>query len=90
MNSVNKETIIKIAKRAESMNLLMFDRLSLILDLECAAEKFNLRLGELLNADNLNFTHDICGIQNHINRRTMQFENHFIPRYSSCVKEELR
>ena len=66
----NFELIAKIAKKAEEMNLLMFDRFSLIMDLECANDEFNLRLEEFLNADNFNFSHDINGIQNNLNRQT--------------------
>jgi hypothetical protein len=79
----NFQKIVEIAKRAEDMNLLMFDRFSLIMDLECAVEEFNLRLDEFLNADNFNFSHDIVGIQKNINRQTKQFENCFLPRFSS-------
>ena len=70
-----------IAQRAENMNLLMFDRLSLMMDLEEADKQFNLKLEELLNADDLNFSHDIAGIQNNINRETKDF-NFFVPRFS--------
>jgi repressor of nif and glnA expression len=77
------ETMLKIAKRAEKMGLSFSDRLTLMIDLEFATEEFNLKLEELLKADNFNFSHDICGIQNNINRRTKKFENCFLPRYSS-------
>ena len=76
------ELIVENAKRAESMNLLMFDRISLIMDLECVNQEFNLRLSDLLNADKFNFAHDICGIQNNLNRNTKQLENLFVPRFS--------
>lgn len=82
---LNKETFVKIvdiAKRAEQMELLLFDRMSLIMDLECANEEFNLRLDDLLQADDFNFSHDIVGIQNNLNRRTKEMENFFVPRYS--------
>lgn len=41
-----------------------------------------LRLDELLHADPFNFSHDIAGILNHFNRRTLQLEDCFIPRYA--------
>jgi hypothetical protein len=74
--------IVEIAKRAESRNLLAFDRMSLIMDLQVAHDEFDLRLDELLDADNFNFAHDIVGIQNHINRETKTMENHFVPRFA--------
>ncbi len=82
MDKENFELIVEIAKRAERKNLLMFDRMSLIMDLEQATEQFNLKLKELLNADDFNFAHDICGIQNNFNRETLKMENCFLPRYA--------
>lgn len=75
--------IVEIAKRAEEMGLLMFDKMSLIMDLQNTHDEFNLRLTDLLNADSSNFLHDIAGIQNNFNRQTMEMENCFLPRYSS-------
>ncbi|MFW6008107.1 MAG: hypothetical protein ACOCP8_02475, partial [archaeon] len=51
--------ISKIVDRAEEKDLVAFDRISLEMDLELADQKFNLRLDELLKADNFNFSHDI-------------------------------
>lgn len=82
MNKENFELIGKIADRAKEMNLFMFDRFSFIMDMESATEQFNLRLNELLNADNFNFAHDVVGIQNNINRKTGKVENCFLPRFS--------
>ena len=76
-------TMAKIAERAEQKGLIPFDRLSMIMDLELATEAFNLRLNELLQADDFNFAHDIIGITNNINRQTKTFENCFLPRYAS-------
>jgi len=83
MKKENFKLIVKIAEKADNMGLLIFDRLSLIMDLECANREFNLRLEEFLDADNFNFAHDISGIQNNLNRQTKQFENCFLPRFSS-------
>lgn len=84
---LNKEqyaTISKITERADQLGLLHFDRLSLSMDLECATIEFNLRLDDLLNADDFNFAHDIIGIQNHINRAAGgTFDGTFVPRFSS-------
>ena len=83
MNTENKETIMKIIDRAVVKNLLMFDRLSLKMDLDTAIKEFNLKVDELLAADDFNFAHDIVGIQNHIDRSTKTFINHFLPRYAN-------
>lgn len=77
------EVILKIVLRAERMGLMVFDKLSLVMDLEYADQEFGLRLEELLNADDLNFTHDVCGIQRHLNRQTKKMEDCFVPRFAS-------
>lgn len=74
--------IAKIVERADNMGLMYFDRLSLIMDLQCANEKFNLRLDEFLEADDFNFSHDISGIQHHIDRNTKTFQDCFVPRFA--------
>lgn len=76
-------TIAEIAKRAEEKGLLLFDRMSLIMDIQTAHEEFNLKLDEWLKADDFNFSHDIVGIQQNINRETKTIENCFVPRYAS-------
>lgn len=75
--------IAKIVERADNMGLMYFDRLSLIMDLQYANEKFNLRLDEFLEADDFNFSHDINGIQHHIDRNTKTFKDYFVPRFAS-------
>lgn len=74
--------IVEIAKRAEIMDLMLFDRLSLIMDLEAVHAEVGLKLIELLKADDLNFAHDIIGIQQNIDRRTRKLKNMFLPRYA--------
>ena len=61
----------------------MFDRMSLIMDIQAAHEQFKLKLDKLLEADDYNFSHDIVGIQQNINRKTKEIENYFLPRYAS-------
>lgn len=83
MTNNNEHAIVKlIVERAEEMELLAFDRLHLFMDLDLASEKFELRFEELLNADDVNFTHDIVGIQKNINRTKMTFKKSFVPRYA--------
>lgn len=83
MTKDEKTLIFAIVERAEKLNLLMFDRMSLIMDITSAHEEFNLRLSHLLSADDLNFSHDIVGIQNNIDRKTKKMQNCFLPRYAS-------
>lgn len=41
-----------------------------------------LRLEELYNAPPFDFSHDIAGIHNHVNRETGQLKDCFMPRYA--------
>ena len=61
------ELYVKICDRAAERGYAG-DRLSLLMDIESADKVFNLRLEELLMADNANFVHDIQGIVDNINR----------------------
>lgn len=74
--------IADIAKKADEKGLCMFDRMSLIMDLQAVHKQFNLNLNEFLNANDFDFTHDIMGIQHNINRETKELENCFLPRFS--------
>lgn len=82
----NKEkfmTYVKIAQRAEGMGIYNGERLALLMDLENADNVFDLRLEDLLKADDMNFAHDIVGIVNNINRKNPIDFNLFVPRYAS-------
>lgn len=77
------ELYAKIADRAEQMGY-DGERISLMMDIESADKKFNLRLEELLNADKANFAHDINGIINNIVRDEFPAKDFglFVPRYA--------
>ena len=74
-------TYVKIAQRAEGMGIYMGERFTLLMDIENADKVFNLRLEDWLNADDSNFSHDLIGIVNNINRETLDF-NLFVPRFA--------
>lgn len=76
------ETIVKICERAEALDISAGERITLIMDLENAHKTVGLNLEGLLAADNLNFAHDVIGIQNHMNRSTGELEDFFVPRYA--------
>lgn len=42
-----------------------------------------MRLDDWLAADDYNFAHDIVGINRHLNRRTFQLEDCFVPRFAA-------
>lgn len=80
-----KEDMLKmadIAKRADEMGLMDFDRLSLLMDLGNVHEKVGLRLDDFLNSSDGDFAHDIVGIQNNMDRSLGILTNCFLPRFS--------
>src|SRR5262249_46816233 len=59
------------------------DRRSLLMDITATIMGgCRMRLDDWLAADDFNFAHDICGIQRHLNRRTFQLEDCFLPRFA--------
>ena len=84
----DQDAIHRIATRAERMGInLHGDRLPLTMDITaCHANGNPLRLEDLASADDFNFTHDICGIQNNLCRDTGAMMNCFRPRYTQRAK----
>ena len=81
-----RATIDKIVERA-ILEEMAPDRIELAMDL--AATHSNgcpLDFEKLLAFDSFNFAHDIYGIRRHIDRRTAQLLNFFVPRCArSCA-----
>ena len=79
------ELCAKIAARAMEMGLYPPGYgVSALFDITNAAEFFNMRLSEWLKAKDFNFTHDIIGIANAINRENCpaDFNPMFLPRFA--------
>ena len=83
---INKEDMILISKIVKRGLPLMKDHyisiLDFTMDIDAANNDIPLKLNDLLNADDLNFNHDIIGIYKNINRNTKKLDNCFIPRYA--------
>lgn len=78
--------IDKIAKRGVKMahaQGITIPFMNMSMDL-CAthANGNPLRLTELLDADDFNFSHDVFGIRRHLDRETGQLTDCFVPRFS--------
>ena len=74
----------KIVARAKSHTRQSFDGCSMNMDITaCHANGCPLRLQEFLDADDFNFSHDFWGIVQHIDRKTGQMSNHFLPRFTA-------
>ena len=92
-NKVSKEDseiISKCIKRAVKMKLAIGgnDTLDMSMDVTAAHLAQPLKLQALLEADNSNFGHDICGIQRHIDRETGKMLNFFLPRFTASSAEQ--
>lgn len=74
--------IARICTRAENMGIQRGSRVTAMMDVELAADRFKLRLNDWLNADAFNFAHDFIEIQNHIDRVNKTFDNRFLPRFA--------
>ncbi len=75
--------INKIVNRGwKTMKKNYRERIDMIMDIDAANKCCPLKLQELLEADDINFYHDIIGIGQHMNRRTGKLEDYFIPRFA--------
>ncbi|MFR5682841.1 MAG: hypothetical protein ACLUD1_01935, partial [Clostridia bacterium] len=61
-------------------------KIDLALDIENVHKAIGLKLNDLLKTNNLDFVHDIEGIQNNIDRERKMIANDFVP--LCALKEE--
>lgn len=80
---------VAIAERAKDEGLYNGERISLLMDIESADKKFNLRLDDWLNSDRFNFTHDLYGIMGNIVRDSFPATDFglFVPRFAGIGGE---
>lgn len=80
------DTIHQIAKRAVAVyakHNVRVEHVDTLLDVMAVHQKIQpLRLDDLLNADDLNFIHDITGINRHLDRDNYRLLDGFSPRFS--------
>ena len=86
------QKIYEISLRAKQL-FPEIDRVTIMIDIENADKQFNLRLDELLNADEYEFAHDICGIYKNMERDIEspnygRVGNLFVPRFAERKEEE--
>lgn len=79
-------TIQKIAVRAVSLyaqHEVRVEQRDVLMDISaCHFGAQKLRLDDLLAADDLNFIHDVAGINRHLDRETGTLRDCFSPRFS--------
>lgn len=77
------DMIEKIVERARS-HYGQIDTMRMTMDLDaCISNGCPLDLENLYKADDFNFSHDICGITQHMDRNTGKLMNCFVPRFAS-------
>ena len=77
------ELIKKIASRADQI-YRGWGMGKIMMDIEAThCNGCKLRLGELLEANEFDFCHDVFGINANLNRETGELENCFLPRYAA-------
>lgn len=85
MNEIENTFIDQIIDRATDIFGKKINRLSLHMDLiACHKQNYPLDFEKLANTSSFNFSHDIAGIINNMNRTTGKIENCFVPR---CTKK---
>ena len=77
-----REIVISIVYRATQLGIYD-DDIDADMDISAVHATCPLRLADLLAADNFNFSHDMRGIQHHLNRKTGKLENFFLPRFAA-------
>lgn len=84
MDDERKRKNLMYAARAEKEGIYSGDRISLLMDIESADRRFNLRLDDWLNADRFNFAHDLWGITDNIVRNRFPSTEFglFVPRFA--------
>lgn len=74
--------IVKILDRIWKMGQDYASKLTIMMDLQAAHAACPIDLQKLLEADDMNFLHDITGIARHIDRRSGELKDCFVPRYA--------
>ena len=76
-----------IMQRASKMAATLgvsYPNMDILMDIDaCHANGCPLKLQELLQADDFNFSHDVLGIRQHLNRKTGKLMDCFVPRYAA-------
>lgn len=76
-----KDIISKITDRAVALDLITkSQRVHVRMDLTACNSTCPLDYEKLLGFPDFDFTHDICGINRHLDRETFQLKNCFCPR----------
>lgn len=79
------DLIKKIVERFGKQSSINYSVIDMVMDLDaCHSNGCPLDFQKLLEAPDFDFIHDVLGIRRHINHRTGEIENCFLPR---CAKQ---
>lgn len=70
----------EVIERADRLDLLINDKVSLLMDLNVYYSHYNFSLQELLQADTKQFIHDIKAIQGSVDHERMTIKTDFLQR----------
>lgn len=82
MTGTTFNAILRVKERAEEMGIVQGSIQTLAIDLLNAEKTYNMNWEGLADADDVNFSHDVTGIQQHIDRNTSTFDEYFVPRFA--------
>lgn len=85
LNAVEYEAALVIMDRAIAIADdagIEYTRTEVLMDLTATHHTCPLKMEELAKADDFDFAHDVFGIRRHLNRRTGQLEDCFLPRFA--------
>ena len=82
MTGTTFNAILRVKERAEEMGIVQGSIQTLAIDLLNAEKTYNMNWEGLANADDANFSHDVIGIQRHIDRGIATFDPYFVPRFA--------
>lgn len=80
MTAEDSQLVLACAERAHATNKDI-NMMDLSMDISAAHLANPLKLQDMLDADDFNFNHDVYGIHRHIDRKTGEMNDHFLPRF---------
>lgn len=81
--------VARASSLAISLRLDMIEPRGLMMDLAATNNVCPINLPGLLDADDVNFVHDVFGIHRHFDRTTGQLGDGFTPRFSKVTPDDV-
>ena len=81
-STVDTKTLIAIMDKCEEFTGSWVERSSVMMDLTTADIAMDIDWDAMLEAGGYDMMHDVCGIVQHLDRKTGEIKNFFRPRFS--------